>query len=170
MRDPDMPDSDSPVVVPPNPDLPPEPERETPNPDLPYAPERETPYPDQPDVPEREIPDPEQPERETPYPESPEIPDNPDTPAPSLAHTTMFPAPRIVKHTVHTARYRLVIKGPERGKWESDVVEEADAPLITVETVVRGVQRRAGEDTEIVRYSASQIARALRIPLPTADS
>lgn len=72
----------------------------------------------------------------------------------------------IERHTVYTARYRLVIKGPERGRWESDVVEEADAPLLTVETVVRGVQRRAGEDTEIVRYNARQIAKILRITLP----
>jgi len=37
---------------------------------------------------------------------------------------------------------------------------------VTVETVVRGVQRRAGEESEIVRYSAAQIARALRVALP----
>ena len=72
----------------------------------------------------------------------------------------------IERHTVYTARYRLVQKGPERGKWESDVTAEADAPLITVETVVRGVQRRAGEESEILRYSARQIARALRLEWP----
>lgn len=76
------------------------------------------------------------------------------------------PKERPVRHTVYTARYRYVIKGPERGKWESNVKAEAEAPLITVETVVRGVQRRAGEDSEIVRYSAAQIARALRLPYP----
>lgn len=74
----------------------------------------------------------------------------------------------IERHTVYTARYRLVQKGPERGKWEADVVAEADAPLITVEMVVRGVQRRAGEESEILRYSAAQIARALRIEWPAA--
>ena len=73
---------------------------------------------------------------------------------------------RPVRHTVYTARYRYIIKGPERGKWESSIKAEADAPLVTVETVVRGVQRRAGEESEIVRYSAAQIARALRLPLP----
>lgn len=73
------------------------------------------------------------------------------------------PVPRI-RHTVYTARYRLVQKGPERGKWEADVVAEAEAPLITVDLVVRGVQRRAGEESEIVRYSAAQLARALRLP------
>lgn len=76
------------------------------------------------------------------------------------------PQARPERLTVYTARYRYVIKGPERGKWEASVVAEADAPLITVETVVRGVQRRAGEDSEIVRYTAAQIARALRVPYP----
>ncbi len=72
----------------------------------------------------------------------------------------------VVRHTVYTARYRHVIKGPDRGKWEADVKAEADAPLITVETVVRGVQRRAGEETAIVRYTASQLARVLRVTAP----
>lgn len=80
-----------------------------------------------------------------------------------VVHT---PPARPERLTVYTARYRYVIKGPERGKWEASVKAEADAPLITVETVVRGVQRRAGEDSEIVRYSAAQIARALRVPFP----
>ena len=71
-----------------------------------------------------------------------------------------------VRHTVYTARYRLIVKGPERGKWEMDVVDEADAPLLAVETVVRGVQRRAGEETATVRYDASQLARVLRMPIP----
>ena len=75
------------------------------------------------------------------------------------------PVPRL-RHTVYTARYRLVQKGPERGKWEADVVAEAEAPLITVDLVVRGVQRRAGEESEIVRYSAPQLARAVRVPYP----
>ena len=73
--------------------------------------------------------------------------------------------PRL-RHTVYTARYRLVQKGPERGKWEADVVAEAEAPLITVDLVVRGVQRRAGEESEIVRYSAPQLAHAVRVPYP----
>jgi hypothetical protein len=81
------------------------------------------------------------------------------------AEVTVETAPvRAVRHTVYTARYRYVIKGPERGKWEASVKAEAEAPLITVETVVRGVQRRAGEETEIVRFSGAQIACALRLP------
>lgn len=73
------------------------------------------------------------------------------------------PAVAVERHTVYTARYRLVQKGPERGKWEADVKDEADAPLITVEMVVRGVQRRAGEASETTRFTGSQIARALRM-------
>ena len=76
----------------------------------------------------------------------------------------------VERHTVYTARYRLVIKGPERGRWESDVVAEAEAPLLTVETVVRGVQRRAGEESEILLFSDRQIARALRMPWPPPDA
>jgi len=76
----------------------------------------------------------------------------------------------VERHTVYTARYRLVIKVPERGRWESDVVAEAEAPLLTVETVVRGVQRRAGEETEILLFSDRQIARALRMPWPLPDA
>jgi hypothetical protein len=49
------------------------------------------------------------------------------------------------RHTVFTARYRHVLKGPERGRWEVSVVAEADAPLPAVGAVVRGVQRRAGD-------------------------
>jgi hypothetical protein len=87
----------------------------------------------------------------------------------SIDYVAEEPLP-VERHTVYTARYRLVQKGPDRGKWEASVVDEADAPLITVEMVVRGVQRRAGEASATTRYSGAQIARALRIPLPSAQS
>jgi len=57
------------------------------------------------------------------------------------------------RYTVYAAKYRLVLKGPDRGKWECSVVAEADAPLVTVETVVRGVQRRSGDAEEPERMS-----------------
>jgi len=63
-------------------------------------------------------------------------------------------APRIV---VHTARYRLVLKGPDRGKWETSIVAEADAPLVTVDTVVRGVQRRAGDVDDATRMEGDDV-------------
>ncbi|MGZ8470128.1 MAG: hypothetical protein ACXW61_11145 [Gemmatirosa sp.] len=68
--------------------------------------------------------------------------------------------------TVFTARYRLVVKGPERGKWDVEVREEADAPLVTVEAVVRGVQQRAGDASEPDRMDATSVARMLGLPLP----
>jgi hypothetical protein len=62
-------------------------------------------------------------------------------------------APRII---VHTARYRLVLKGIDRGKWEASVVAEADAPLVTVDLVVRGVQRRSGDVDDAIRMDGSE--------------
>jgi hypothetical protein len=61
-----------------------------------------------------------------------------------------------VRYTVYTAKYRLVLKGPDRGKWECTLVAEADAPLVTVETVVRGVQRRSGDAEEPERMSGDE--------------
>ena len=60
------------------------------------------------------------------------------------------------RHTVFSASYRHTLKGPDRGKWESEVTAEADAPLITVEAVVHGVMKRAGEQFEPERLSASE--------------
>ncbi|GLC26203.1 hypothetical protein [Roseisolibacter agri] len=70
------------------------------------------------------------------------------------------------RHTVFTARYRLVLKGPDRGKWDVEVREEADAPLITVEAVVRGVQQRSGDASDPERLDAAGVARMLGVPLP----
>jgi hypothetical protein len=63
-------------------------------------------------------------------------------------------APR--RYTVYSARYKLVLKGPDRGKWESTIVDEADAPLVTVESVVRGVQRRSGDAEDPERMSGDE--------------
>jgi len=60
------------------------------------------------------------------------------------------------RHTVFTARYRHTLKGPDRGKWEVDVRAEADAPLVTLDQVVRGVMKRAGEPFEPERLTASE--------------
>ena len=60
------------------------------------------------------------------------------------------------RYTVYAAKYKLVLKGPDRGKWECSVVAEADAPLVTVETVVRGVQRRSGDTDEPDRMSGDE--------------
>lgn len=61
------------------------------------------------------------------------------------------------RHVVYSARYRWTRKGPERGKWECEVVAEADAPLLTVEMVVEGVRKRANEPLEIERVEGDVI-------------
>lgn len=73
--------------------------------------------------------------------------------------------PPLSRFTIHTARYRLTLKGVDRGKWEVDVVAEADAPLDAVEAVVRGVQRRSGEGAEPDRLTTDAFREALDAPL-----
>lgn len=92
---------------------------------------------------------------------SPEPPPAPpivaDAPAPDEEATSPAAdggAPK--RYTVYTATYRLTLKGPERGRWECSVVAEADAPLVTVETVVRGVQRRSGDVEEPDRMTGEE--------------
>jgi hypothetical protein len=60
----------------------------------------------------------------------------------ALVEATTPTPPR--RFTVVRAHYMLMLKGPDRGKWEVGVVEEADAPAATVDEVVRGVHERAG--------------------------
>ena len=69
---------------------------------------------------------------------------------------------------VFSAHYRLTIKGPDRGKWDADVVAEADAPLDTVDAVVRGVQRRAGEVGDAERFTGDAFRAALESPVWTS--
>lgn len=73
------------------------------------------------------------------------------------------------RYTVHTARYRLTLKGPDRGKWEVDVVAEADAPLEAVDAVVRGVLRRSGDGADPDRLTAAMFREALDAPLATLE-
>ena len=68
------------------------------------------------------------------------------------------------RFTVYTARYRLTLKGLDRGKWEVSVKEEADAPLLTVDAVVRGVTRRSGDADEVIRLSGDEFRAALPEP------
>ncbi len=59
------------------------------------------------------------------------------------------------RHTVFTARYRHTLKGMDRGKWEVDVQAEADAPLFTIDAVVKGVIKRSGEPFEPEKISGA---------------
>ncbi len=76
-----------------------------------------------------------------------------------------------VRYTVFSARYRHTLKGIDRGKWEVSVTEEADAPLLTVDAVVRGVSRRSGDADETVRLSGDEFreAIALVVSVPVAS-
>ena len=69
------------------------------------------------------------------------------------------------RHTVFTARYRHTLKGPDRGKWEVDVQAEADAPLVTIDQVVKGVMKRAGEPFEPERITASEFKTIIESPV-----
>lgn len=60
------------------------------------------------------------------------------------------------RHTVYSASYRSTLKGPDRGKWEVEVTAEAEAPLMTVDAVVQGVMKRAGESFEPEKLAASE--------------
>ena len=66
---------------------------------------------------------------------------------------------------VYTAKYRLTLKGPDRGKWEFSIQAEADAPLVTVDAVVRGVQRRVGDAQEPDRLTGDEFIASLPKPL-----
>lgn len=65
---------------------------------------------------------------------------------------------------VYTAQYRNTVKGPDRGKWFIEVVAEADAPLVSVEAVVRGVVRRSGDSFQPEHITGDQF-RAI-VPAP----
>ena len=72
----------------------------------------------------------------------------------------------IVRHTVYTARYRATLKGPDRGRWEFSLVAEADAPLVTIDLVVRGVQRRSSDAAEPERLTADSLRAMDDAPWP----
>lgn len=78
-----------------------------------------------------------------------------------------YPSQVASRYTVYSANYRLVLKGPDRGKWALDVKAEADAPLITLETVVRGVQQRSGDVEPPRRYDQAELREILRLPADT---
>lgn len=65
------------------------------------------------------------------------------------------------RHVVYSARYRWTRKGPDRGKWESEVVAEADAPLLTVEAVVQVVLRRGTEVTEVQKVDGESVRQMI---------
>lgn len=78
----------------------------------------------------------------------------------AVAESAQTPDPKPDSLVVYTARYRLTLKGPERGKWDFNIQAEADAPLVTIDKVVQGVQRRSGDAEGPVKLSGDEF-RAL---------
>ena len=72
------------------------------------------------------------------------------------------------RFTVFSATYLLTLKGADRGKWEAAVTPEADAPLVTVDEVVRVVARRAEEADEVTRMSGAEFRAIVESRLPAA--
>lgn len=85
-----------------------------------------------------------------------EVPEAVPPVVPAIAPTERF--------EVWSAAYRWTRKGPERGKWEVDLTAEADAPLPTVDIVVRGVHERAGEAMETERITNAELQALLSEP------
>ena len=87
-----------------------------------------------------------------------------ETPSESPSETNAEESPREARElrpVVYTARYRLTLKGLDRGKWDTSVVAEADAPLVTVDAVVRGVQRRSGDADVATRMDGDDVRAIL---------
>lgn len=81
----------------------------------------------------------------------------------SAAPASAAPLP-IQRYAILTARYRLTLKGPDRGKWDVEITHEADAPLATLERVARGVAKRAGDESDPEHFSAESLRQALDAP------
>jgi hypothetical protein len=77
--------------------------------------------------------------------------------------------PETPRMVVYAASYRLTLKGLDRGKWEVNIVAEADAPLVAVDAVVRGVQRRSGDVDDASRMDGDE-ARAILETLASKGS
>lgn len=71
----------------------------------------------------------------------------------------------ITRFVVYSASYRLTLKGHDRGSWDAEVTAEADAPLRTIDDVVRGVQKRTGERGDAHRLTGDAFRSALTEPV-----
>ncbi len=87
--------------------------------------------------------------------------DNAEDGAEIIPHAEARGKSGLSRHIVYRALYRHTLKGAERGKWEFELVAEADAPLLAVDDVVRGVHRRVGEDVAPVRLNGAAFRAAL---------
>lgn len=92
-------------------------------------------------------------------------PDDAVLPEPAADDEALPPVVAVASRLeVGTATYRWTRKGPERGKWEFDFKTQADAPLPTVGTVVRGVELRSGEEPGTMCLDAQALRALLDTP------
>lgn len=68
------------------------------------------------------------------------------------------------------ARYKLIVKGPDRGRWDIEIVHQADAPLDTLDSVIKGVVRRSGDDAVPERFSRQSLRDLLDAPAWATDA
>jgi hypothetical protein len=68
------------------------------------------------------------------------------------------------------ARYKLIVKGPDRGRWDLEIVHQADAPLDTLDSVIKGVVRRSGDDAVPERFSRQSLRDLLDAPAWATDA
>jgi hypothetical protein len=108
-------------------------------------------------------------ESESPYLEETAVEVEPVDQADGAGEEEAAPATPAPRYTIHTARYRLTLKGVDRGKWDFDVVAEADASLEALDKVVRGVLRRSGEGAEPDRLTTDAFREALDAPLAVLE-
>ena len=71
---------------------------------------------------------------------------------------------RTQRRIVYSASYRSTVKGTARGKWSVEVVAEADAPLITIGEVVRGVVQRSGGQFQPEQISGTEFRSIVPAP------
>jgi hypothetical protein len=68
-----------------------------------------------------------------------------------------------------TASYRSTIKGPERGKWNVEILDEAIAPRDAIEAVLRGVRHRSTEPADPEPVTLAELS-SLVTPLVVAPA
>lgn len=68
------------------------------------------------------------------------------------------------------ARYKLIVKGPDRGKWDMEIVHQADAPIDTLDHVIKGVVRRSGDDAVPERFTRQSLRDLLDAPAWATDT
>ena len=80
------------------------------------------------------------------------------------------PTPGPERLAILCARYKLIVKGADRGKWDIEIVHQADAPLDTLDLVIKGVVRRSGDDVVPERFSRQSLRELLDAPAWATDT